>query len=175
LIDGIPSSVNGIACAIGLALFAVGCDQAPDTTVVIDNKYTPSPTNARVIYRGYWQAVLFPNAVTPGSSSDPQSTFPASANTAYAVLAPGWDPESSSPPSSFLVLQSRSEFEVHLNDTLHIPVDDTTFMGDCASGSLLTQAQADFITQLVFAEDFADLRYEAASCTTTTTGDAGAP
>jgi hypothetical protein len=60
-------------------------------------------------------------------------------------------------------------------ETLHIPVDDRAFIGNCASGSFLSQAQADFITQLIFPSDFASLRYDAASCTTTPIGDGGAP
>jgi hypothetical protein len=107
---------------------------------------------------------------------------PASDNTAWVVLAPGWDPSSSSPPKSFVVLQSLSGFAVHLNDTLHIPVDDADFAGNCVSGSTLTQSQADFITQLVFVKDpvtggpgiFQGLQYDAATCTTTPVGDAGA-
>jgi len=50
---------------------------------------------------------------------------------------------------------------------LHIPVDDATFSGNCAAGSVLTQTQADFITRRVFATDFAGRHYDAATCTTT--------
>jgi hypothetical protein len=103
----------------------------------------------------------------------------ASANTAYVVLAPGWDPTSdptsTTQPTSFIVLQSRDGFAVNLGDTLHIPVDDTTFAGNCTAGSVLTQAQADFITQLVFPSTFRSFHYDAATCTTTQIGDAGAP
>jgi hypothetical protein len=70
-------------------------------------------------------------------------------------------------------MQSRSGFAVHLNDTLHIPVDDADFAGNCATGSALTQSQADFITQLVFPGTFQGLQYDAATCTTTSVGDAG--
>jgi len=50
-----------------------------------------------------------------------------------------------------------------------------TFIGNCAAGSFLSPAQADFIAQLVFPSDFASLAYDAASCTTTPIGDAGSP
>jgi hypothetical protein len=106
---------------------------------------------------------------------NPDTTVPASVNTAYAILAPGWDPKSSTPPTSFVVLESRNGLEVHLGGTLQIPIDDTTFMGDCASGSFLSQAQADFITQSIFPSVFASLHYDAATCTTTPVGDAGGP
>jgi hypothetical protein len=106
---------------------------------------------------------------------NPDETIPASANTAYAVLAPGWNPSSSTSPSSFVVLQSRTGFAVQLGDTLKIPVDDKTFMGNCASGSFLSQSQADFITQRIFPSIFVSFRYDAATCTTILIGDAGAP
>jgi hypothetical protein len=93
-------------------------------------------------------------------------------NTAYVLLAPGWASQSSADtPTAFIVLMSRNGFTVHLGDTLHIPVGDTTFAGNCAAGSVLSADQADFITQRVFAHDFATLRYDAATCTTTSLGD----
>ena len=119
--------------------------------------------------------MTFQNPVVPGSSSDPQSTVAASENTAYVVLAPGWDPASSTPPTSFVVMQSRQGFAVQLNNTLHIPVDDTTFIGNCMADSFLSQDQADFITRFVFPRDFASLHYDAARCKTTPLGDARGP
>jgi hypothetical protein len=155
-----------------------GCG-GPQTTVVVDNDYPPYAVVPLVVYDAAWEAVALQQPdgaaapVPPGDSSGPQSTVPASANTAYVLLAPGWDPASSTPPTSFIVLQSQAGFAVSLGDTLHIPVDDTTFVGNCAAGSFLTQAQADFITQRVFPGDFGSLSYDAATCTTTPIGDAG--
>jgi len=168
---------------LALAVFAtlaLGCT-APQTNVVLQNDYPTGQTAPLVVYGAAWQAVTFTSAVPPGSSSTPQSTVPASANTAYVVLAPGWnatsdatsDPTSTTRPTSLVVLQSRDGFAVNLGDTLHIPVSDATFTGNCATGSVLTQAQADFITQLVFPSTFASLRYDAATCTTTQIGDDG--
>jgi len=166
-----------IAC-LTVAALGVGCD-TPQTFVVLDNRYAPSPTNALVVYRAQWHAVSFTAPVSPGASSDPQHTVPASAIAAYVLLAPGWDPSSPTAPTSFVVMQSRDGFEEHLDETLHIPVDDTTFVGNCAAGSFLSQEQADVITQRVFASEFATLRYDAASCTTTPIAapiaDAGGP
>jgi hypothetical protein len=96
----------------------------------------------------------------------------ASDNTAYVVLAPGWDAAAdggAAVPASLVVLESRGGFAVHLDETLHIPVDDTTFAGDCAAGSTLAQAEADVVTALVFPDVFAGLAYDAATCTTTRT------
>jgi hypothetical protein len=106
---------------------------------------------------------------------DPDETVPASASSAYAVVAPGWDPESAASPTSFVVLQSRDGFSVQVGETLQIPVDDSTFIGNCASGSFLSQSQADFITQRIFPSIFANRRYDAAKCETTPVGDAGGP
>ena len=146
----------------------IGCD-APSTSVVLDNRYPPSPSNALVVFRAVWQAVSFTTPIPPGASSDPQSTVAASANTAYVLLAPGWDAsaDGGAAPASFVVLQSLQGFDVHLDQTLHIPVDDERFAGNCAAASVLSQADADFITGRVFAGVFAGLRYDAATCTTT--------
>jgi hypothetical protein len=141
--------------------------------VALDNNYQPS--TALVIYHAFWQSVSFQTSVPPGSSSDLQSAIPASANTAYVVLALGWDPTSSMPPTSLIAMQSRNGFELHLDHTLHIPVDDANFAGNCAAGSYLSQDQADFITQRVFASDFSALHYDAATCTTVPIDDTDQP
>jgi hypothetical protein len=97
----------------------------PHTYVVFDNDYTAR--SGLVIYDAWWEGVSFDASATtshavipPGSSSAPRDTVPTSDNTAYVVLAPGWDPTSTKPPPTFIVMQSRSGFEVHLNNTLHI-------------------------------------------------------
>jgi hypothetical protein len=168
---------GAIATNTIVALLAAGClnVDTPYTWVVLDNDYPASAETPLVVYEAFWQAVTFSTPVPPGASSDRQSTVPASDNTAYAVLAPGWDPTSSSPPTSFVVLQSsQGGFAVNLNRTLHIPVDDTHFAGNCSSGSVLTQTQADFITQIVFPSTFAGLHYDAATCTTASATDGSA-
>src|ERR1700722_8698155 len=168
------SGLIAIACVLG----AVGCD-TPDTEVVVDNRYPVARMDALVVYRVKWQAAweagILRDPIVPGSSSEPQETIAASENTAYVLLAPGWDPASAAPPTSLIVLQSREGFGVHLDNTLHIPVDDAAFIGNCAARSFLTQTQADVITKLVFPDVFASLHYDAATCTTTPIGDASAP
>lgn len=158
-------SLRSACSCIVAALLLIGCD-TPGTTVSVGNAYPPAAMNAFVVYRAFWQAVSFSTPIAPGASSEPQDTVAASPNSAYAVVAPGWDATAGAPPSSFVVLQSRAGFSVHWNTTLHIPVDDDTFAGNCAAGSFLSQADADFITQQVFASDFSALRYDAATCTT---------
>ena len=71
-------------------------------------------------------------------------------------------------------MQSRSTYALALGSTLTISVDDEAFEGNCASGSRLTQQQADFLTQIVFSSDFAGFTYDASTCTTTAVGDGAA-
>ena len=151
--------------AILIFVGALGCE-VPTTTVVLQNTYL-STLDAPLIYQGFWQAVRFSTPVVPGASSDPQVTVPASANTAYVVLAPGWNSTDPEPPTTFVVLQSQTGFAVALDSALNIAVDDTTFVGNCATGSHLDQDQADFITQRVFQAVFEGLTYDAASCAVT--------
>ncbi|HTQ44556.1 MAG TPA: hypothetical protein VMI75_17470 [Polyangiaceae bacterium] len=148
-----------------------GCGDAAHTYVSLDNHYPASKTSL-VVYQGWWQAVPFSTPILPGGSSGPQPTVAASDNTAYVVLAPGWDPKGNAGPTSVIVMQSKTGFAVRLNDTLQIPVDDEHFAGNCLTGSHLTQQQADFITHLVFPVTFEAIRYDAATCTAKPIGDA---
>jgi hypothetical protein len=152
------------ALVVITATSVVGCD-TPHTLVVLDNDYPT--TSMLVAYDAFWQSVRFPAPVPPAMSSDPQPALAASPNLAYVVLAPGWDPSSATPPTTFVVLESREGFALDFNSTLDIPLDDTTFAGNCAAGSTLMQPQADFITQRVFQATFAGLSYDAATCTAT--------
>jgi hypothetical protein len=162
-----------------LAALLTGCHGAPHTAAVIENDYAAA--TKLVVYRALWQTASFGDAVLPGSMSDPVSTVPTSDSTAYVVLAPGWDPDAGATPTSFVFLQSRAGFAVHLDQVLRIPVDDATFMGNCAAGSFLSQAQADFITQRIFGAALfpeagtASFRYDPATCTATPIDDAGSP
>ncbi len=162
-----------LASLASLTLATASCGDTPSTSVVLDDDYPAAAAMPLVVYAASWQAVMFSTPVPPGGTSGPQSTLTASDNTAYAVLAPGWDPASSTPPSSLVVLQSRDQLSVHLNTTLTIHVDDAHFAGNCAAGSRLAQAQADFVTQLVFPGLFGGTHYDAATCTSTPVGDAG--
>jgi len=170
--ESLSAVVTGFA--IGAVGFGTGCFPRPDTSVVLENDYPRDAAAPYVIYQAYWQAVLFDAAIVPGASSDAMATVPASGNTAYVLVAPGWDPTSKTPPRSIVVLESSGQFGVNLDDTLTIPVSDQTFVGNCAAGSVLTQAEADKITSLVFPGVFTQLHYDAHDCTTTFTGDGGA-
>jgi hypothetical protein len=164
-----------LAAVVALAVLVAACQGAPATTVVLDNAYPTSSPSPLVVYDAYWQAVSFAGSpLVPGASSAPQPTVPASANTAYVVVAPGWDPSSVAPPKSFVVLESREGYSVGLGDSLQIAVDDNSFIGNCAAGSHLTATEATFITRYVFACDFATMSYDPATCTVTPIADTGA-
>jgi hypothetical protein len=141
-----------------------GCD-TPTAYVVLENEYPRSAERPLVVYDAFWQAVEFKTPLPPGASSLPQVTLSASANTAYVLLAPGWDTASATAPEAYVLLQSREGFSVSLDETLDIPVDDATFAGSCAAGSPLSQEQADFMTQIVFPGEFGARGYDAATCT----------
>jgi hypothetical protein len=173
-----------VGCAaVGVGVAAWGCFRQPDTSVVLTNAYAPSLRGSRTIVRAAWQALTFDAdlPLVPGASSAPEPTVAATDNTAYVLLAPGWTPVDGGDagvPTSFVVLRSRSGLTAHFDDTLTIAVDDATFRGDCAGGSPLTQAEADFITQSVFPDVFAGKAYDAANCLTTvapSASDASAP
>lgn len=174
------AGLAGLLAATAACAGAAGCDQGPHTAVILANGYPASATAPLVVYRAVWEniapgaAASFPTPIEPGFQSTPQVAEPTSGDTAYVVVAPGWDPELSATPASLVVLQSRVPIAATFNDTLTITVDDTAFAGNCAAGSPLPQAQADFITQRVFPCDFAAYHYDAATCTLTPDHDSDA-
>jgi hypothetical protein len=154
-----------VLVAVGAACAAAGCD-TPETDVVFVNGY-PAPADG-AIYAAFWLNVRMTTPLAVGDASAPLAVPQTSGTTAYALLAPGYDPTSPSPPTRLLALESTAAYPVGLDDTLTITVDDTAFTGDCAAGAPLDQTDADFITQRVFATTFAGLAYDAETCTTTT-------
>jgi hypothetical protein len=168
-----PKTIGLVACTV----LAAGCDyvDTPNTNVVLANAYPATTPQAPVVYQAWWSSESFAGPVAPGASTPPTAANACSPTTAWVLASPGWDPATTPTPSSFVVLESRDGFALHLGDTLTISVDDSTFAGNCAAGSHLPQAEADFISQRVFAAAFVGLHYDAATCTTSpvTGGDAG--
>ena len=160
------SPIRQYSATIAVVLASIGCD-TPHTSAVIDNRYPASDAAPFVVFKAFWQAVPFNDPVMPGESSPEQSSVSASPNTAYALIAPGWDADAGPTPSSFILLRSRGDFGLNFDDTLHIPIDDAHFTGNCAVGSRLTQDEADFISQQVFPADMASFNYDALTCKAT--------
>jgi hypothetical protein len=157
---------------LAIALLAnAGCATESATQVVVDDDYAPvpdggDPRTEMTVYKVWWSTTLLPDAVRPGAEGQTQRTVP-NRDFAYAVLAPGWDPSSGSPPTRFLAAKSLGALTASRGDTLHVHVSDLTFAGDCASGAPLGQSDADEVTQRIFPAEFAGLTYDAATCTAT--------
>jgi len=152
-------------------IFALGilcaCNDAP-ATAQIDNGYAvvDGGPDVVVVYKVWWSSTLFSTPVSPGVSSEPQRAVK-NTDYAYALVARGWDPASTDPPTSLVVVRSQTPLSVDRPDNLHIVVSPKSFVGDCASASVLSQDDADFITQRIFPGDFAGFQYDASKCTLT--------
>ncbi len=175
-----PFFSGPIAVLAGSALLTLGaCETSEPTTAVIDNAY-PAVVAADggvaseevVVYQAWWAATLFDAPVRAGASSELRRTVPES-DIVYAVLARGWDPASGLPPTRLVAVRSRGEITAKRGETLHIVVSPATFEGDCASGAPLSQADADFVTERIFPGAFANVTYDAATCTATASAGAG--
>lgn len=147
------------------------CDSPDPTFAVIDNQAQMA------VYEGWWSVTLFSVPVPAGAVGDPERAV-TSTETAYALLAPAWDPTSGTPPTTLIPVMSAQELHAAHGDTLHIVVSDATMLGNCAAGKPLSQEQADIITQSIFPGPFTGKTYDAATCVTTMlpsvdAGDAG--
>jgi hypothetical protein len=164
---------------VSIALLgAAACDTENPTMVVVDNGYAPvpdggDPKTQMTVFKVWWVTSLLPDAVGPGGEGQPQRTVP-NTDFAYALIAPGWDPSSPMPPTTFVAARSAVRLTASRGDTLHVPVSDNTFVGNCAVGKPLLQDDADFITQRIFPAEFTGSTYDAATCVATgSSADAG--
>jgi hypothetical protein len=135
------------------------CNDEP-ATVQVDN------ASDVVVYKVWWSPTQFTDAVAPNTSS-PTLRTATGEDYAYALLAPGWDLHSDTPPTVIVVVRSKSKLSVGQGDTLHVSVSTNTFDGDCTHGAPLPQEEADLIVQRIFPGDFAGFRYAAGTCTLT--------
>lgn len=168
-IPSLSALVLGALTALGFGL--VACDTEDASSSVIDNAYPAAPADGSdpakqtVVYRAWWFATYYAAPVPGGASSDIQRAVPAS-DFAYAVLAPGWDPASETPPTSLVLVKSKAPFAVERGALVHVTISDATFAGNCAARQPLSQEEADFITQSIFPGVFTDKVYDAKTCTT---------
>ena len=154
--------------ALALVLGVAACETPDPTKAVVENGYPViadggPPGASVVVYKAWWAATLFNDPVAPGTTSDEQRSVPES-DFVYALLAPGWDPESGSPPTKLIAVKSKQKLAATRGETLHILVSDGTFAGNCVANQPLSQEDADFITQRIFPGDFANVFYNAQSC-----------
>ena len=158
--------------AIGIltSVLASGCNDDP-TTVVVDNGY--STTVPATVYRAWWVTTLFPHPVAAGESSETERTIPGN-DLAYALLAPGWSPDDTTPPPRLIALRSKNQLAATTHELLHIAVSDDTFTGNCDTGSTLDAEDAQLVVGRIFPGAFAGLTYDPATCTSApVAGDAG--
>jgi hypothetical protein len=169
-------SIAAILAGFAIASLA-GCDDT-ETTAVIDNAYPTladggnDPPNSIAVYRGWWLVTVFADPIAAGTSSDPHRVVNG-LDSAYLVLAPGWDPASGTTPQKLIPAKTKTAIGVSKGDVLHITANDENLIGNCAAKQPLTQADADFITQNIFPEEFAGFTYDAATCTLTPISDGG--
>ena len=146
------------ALSLLLLAFAAACETPDPTKAVVENAYSGT-----VIYKAWWAATLFDAPVLPGEASDEQRSVPET-DFVYALLAPGWDPDSGSPPARLIAVKSKQKLVANRGDTLHIVVSNGTFAGSCDAAQPLSQEDADFITRRIFPGDFANVTYDARMC-----------
>lgn len=167
-----------VATLLVASSFAGACKTEDPSRVAIENAY-PAPSTgsapANVVYHAWWSATYFAHPVAPGATSEEERAVPAT-DTAYVVLAPGWDPSSGMLPTSLVALKSKTPLSIGRGDLLTIRVSDELFTGNCAAQQPLAQDDADFVTQRIFPGDFEGYTYDAKTCTLTAAGaDASAP
>lgn len=153
------------------ALSIFGCETETPTTALVRNDYPAvpdggDPATEVTVWKAWYVSSVFLDPVAPGGASDAQRTV-SSSDYVYAIVAPGWDPSSMTPPAQLIPVRSKGQLSVKRGDTLTIAVSDATFDGRCAGGSALSQEDADFVTQRIFPGDFTNVRYDAKSCTST--------
>ncbi len=145
------SNLVAFACALLPLLF--GCNTSDSTSAVLSNEYPPASdagsADSMPVYKGWWSVAQFPAPVAAGQVSDPVRVVQGS-DYGYALLAPGWDPASSTPPKALVPLRSAQKISVARGDTLTFVVSDDATVGNCAAGKPLAQEDADFITQRIF-------------------------
>lgn len=147
------------------------CETSTPTRAVLDNGYAPAAAASVTVYKGWWSVASFLDPVPAGAESAPVRIVEGT-DYGYALLAPGWIADSGA-PSTLVPVRTRTELTARRGDTLHLHIAPDTADGDCASGTPLSQSDADFITARIFPAEFAGKRYDAATCTTTSLGEAG--
>jgi hypothetical protein len=147
------------------ALWLSACETSDPTFAVIDNGYPATDASGSVsVDRGWWSVAAFFEPVPAGAESAPVRVVKGT-DYAYALVARGWDPQAGL-PTALVPVRSRLELTVERGDTLHVHVEPGSVDGDCATGAPLSQTDADFITQRIFPGEFANVTYDAATCTT---------
>ena len=162
-----------VALAALLAPLA-GCDDTAHDGRRRGTGTRRTSTRRRPSSRSGGQTTLFPAPVAAGGTSETERTVPGS-DFAYALLAPGWSPDSGGVPPRYLVaVRSADPLSVATHDRLRVVVSPDTFVGDCATGPPLDDDDARLIVERIFPEGLRGRRlYDPATCVTTRSVDGG--
>jgi hypothetical protein len=163
--------LSGLRCAalVGLGAALVSACDATPTTAVVENGLSVS------VYKLWWGTTLFSSAVPPGATSEPERIVSVT-DVAYALLAPGWSPESGDGPAALIAVESATALDAPAHQRSTISVTEDTFVGDCAAGRPLSEEDAQFIVERIFPGDFAGTTYDPATCRASPiAADGGAP
>jgi hypothetical protein len=152
---------------LACCLAALSCGRGSPAFAVVDNRHE-APA---VVYRAWWSVTYFATPVPAGGESSANRVV-TSTDYAYALLAPGWDPDAGAPPTTLVAVRTKDKLTVGRGATLHIAFSDETADGNCAAGLPLPQDVADLITKSVFPDEFSGISYDAATCTARPVGDA---
>jgi hypothetical protein len=142
------------------------CETSDPTQAVFDNRYPSNDaaaTHSVVLYKGWWSVAQLTASVLAGAESDPVRVVEGS-DFAYGVLAIDWDPTSGAPPITLLPVRTKTKLTAARGDTLHIQISDATVSGNCLTGTALSQADADIVTQRIFPAEFVGQSYDASTC-----------
>jgi hypothetical protein len=169
-------SISLFSASVAIASLSA-CDDT-EATAVVDNAYPTltdggaDPLNSITVYRAWWLVTVFTDPVAAGTSSDSHRVVNG-LDSAYVVLAPGWDKASGTAPTKLIPAKTKTAIGVSSGDVLHITANDENLIGNCAAKQPLTQVDADFITQNIFPNEFAGFTYDAPTCTLTPISDGG--
>src|SRR4051794_16703166 len=109
--------ISTIAVFLAIASLppSMGCNTSEPTTAVLSNEYPPvadaSSADSVSVYKGWWSVAQFPEAVPAGQVSDPVRIVQGT-DYGYALLAPGWDVTTGSPPATLIPLRSAQKLSV---------------------------------------------------------------
>ena len=155
-------------------LLAVGCETSDPTSAVVINEYPAGgdPSTAVTVYKAWWSVALFADPVAAGQASDSVRIVPGD-DYAYALLAPGWDPTTGTPPPALIPVHTVVRLSVERGNTLDIAISDRATVGNCSANSPLSAEDASFIVERIFPGEFAGVVYDPATCTAVPLTDAG--
>lgn len=157
------SIVTTVTCLAGFAFITMAC-QTNLTEAVVVNEFSTDGGAPLTVYRAWYRSTLYLDPIAPGTRSEALRVG-AGAEVAYALLAPGYDPEVG--PSRLVVARTKEVVETRPGDTSTIVFSEQTAFIGCGSSAPLSREDSEFIMQRIFPGELANLTYDAKSCAAT--------